>query len=117
MSAPKEIRDLVERFEENKASYLNPSYNEAMLRRDFLDPLFKALGWDMDNIEGNAEACVGKPPPLHGCDGLPGGEAWTDDGKPDSRETLRDLLMILVGHRLVWSRFASGSRSTTGAGF
>ncbi len=26
------------------------------MRRDFIDPLFKALGWDMDNSAGYAEA-------------------------------------------------------------
>ena len=27
-----------------------------MTRRDFIDPFFKALGWDIDNEEGYAEA-------------------------------------------------------------
>ena len=27
-----------------------------MTRRDFIDPFFKSLGWDIDNEEGYAEA-------------------------------------------------------------
>ncbi len=56
MPAPAEIRQLVERFEANLDSYRGGSYNETLLRRDFLDPLFKALGWDIDNAQGYAEA-------------------------------------------------------------
>jgi len=32
------------------------SYNETQIRREFIDPLFKALGWDIDNQQGHAEA-------------------------------------------------------------
>jgi hypothetical protein len=56
MPAPAEIRKLVERFEANLDSYRNGAYNETLLRRDFLDPLFKALGWDIDNSQDYAEA-------------------------------------------------------------
>ncbi|MBS1655976.1 MAG: N-6 DNA methylase, partial [Bacteroidetes bacterium] len=31
-------------------------YNETLTRKDFIDPFFKALGWDMDNSNGYAEA-------------------------------------------------------------
>ena len=34
----------------------NLAYKEAQLRQEFLDPLFKALGWDVDNEQGYAEA-------------------------------------------------------------
>ena len=56
MSAPTEILDLVKRFEEQFDSYRAPSYNETQLRREFVDPFFKALGWDVDNEKGYAEA-------------------------------------------------------------
>ncbi len=56
MSAPQAIIDLAERFEQNKADYRAGKYNETQLRREFLDPLFKALGWDVDNEQGYAEA-------------------------------------------------------------
>lgn len=56
MAAPKEIVDLVERFENNLASYKSGHYNETQVRREFVDPFFKALGWDIDNEQGFAEA-------------------------------------------------------------
>lgn len=56
MGAPKEIIDLVERFEREIDVFKSTSYNEAQLRREFLDPFFKALGWDIDNTQGYAEA-------------------------------------------------------------
>lgn len=56
MPAPAEIIQLVERFEANLDSYRSGAYNETLLRRDFLDPFFKALGWDIDNSQGYAEA-------------------------------------------------------------
>jgi len=54
--APPEILGLVARFEQQLADYKSGAYNETQLRRDFLDPFFKALGWDMDNTAGYAEA-------------------------------------------------------------
>ncbi|MBU4372647.1 MAG: restriction endonuclease subunit M, partial [Proteobacteria bacterium] len=56
MSAPQGVLDLVARFTENLAAYASGAYNEAQLRREFIDPLFRALGWDLDNIAGHAEA-------------------------------------------------------------
>lgn len=55
MSAPDSIHQLVERFEEQRAAYRSGKYNETQLRRDFLDPLFEALDWDVSNRKGNAE--------------------------------------------------------------
>jgi hypothetical protein len=56
LAAPKEIVDLVERFESNLASYKSGHYNETQVRREFVDPFFKTLGWDIDNEQGFAEA-------------------------------------------------------------
>ena len=56
MSAPPVIADLVERFEQQGDAYKSGQYNEAQLRQEFVDPMFNALGWDMDNISGYAEA-------------------------------------------------------------
>ena len=50
------IAGLIERFEEQKHSYKRSEYNETLVRRDFIDPFFKALGWDIDNSQGYAEA-------------------------------------------------------------
>lgn len=55
-AAFQKISELVERFEEQFDSYKNATYNETLTRRDFIDPFFKALGWDVDNEEGYAEA-------------------------------------------------------------
>jgi len=54
--AYKKISELVQRFEEQYSSYKNADYNETLTRRDFIDPFFKALGWDIDNEQGYAEA-------------------------------------------------------------
>jgi type I restriction-modification system DNA methylase subunit len=56
VSAPPEILKLVERFELHRDEYLSGGYHETQLRREFVDPLFKALGWDIDNEQGFAEA-------------------------------------------------------------
>ena len=46
---------LVERFDRNREQYVSPGYNETQLRREFLDPFFSSLGWDMENKAGVAE--------------------------------------------------------------
>lgn len=56
MSAPQSVIELVERFGRQREAYRSGDYNEARLRREFLDPFFSALGWDMDNRRGYAEA-------------------------------------------------------------
>ncbi len=53
---PQEIIGLIERFDANRESYQSGVYNETQLRREFVDPFFKALGWDVDNEKGYAEA-------------------------------------------------------------
>ncbi len=55
-SPPALVVDLVERFDRNRDAYHAGQYNEAQLRREFLDPLFEALGWDVTNKQGYAEA-------------------------------------------------------------
>ncbi|MBI4648198.1 MAG: N-6 DNA methylase [Bacteroidia bacterium] len=50
------ISELVARFEEQYESYQKADYNETLTRRDFIDPFFKALGWDIDNEQGYAES-------------------------------------------------------------
>lgn len=55
-TAYKKISELVERFNEQYDSYKKSDYNETLTRRDFIDPFFKALGWDIDNEQGYAES-------------------------------------------------------------
>ena len=54
--AYKKIASLIERFDEQKEFYKRSDYNETLTRRDFIDPFFKALGWDIDNEQGYAES-------------------------------------------------------------
>src|SRR5574341_901314 len=56
MPAPAQVLELVERFERNLSDYKRGVYNETQVRREFIDPFFKALGWDVDNEKGYAEA-------------------------------------------------------------
>lgn len=56
MPAPSAITALVERFQDNRDSYTAQGYNEAQLRQEFLNPFFAALGWDVANKQGYAEA-------------------------------------------------------------
>ncbi len=43
-------------FQENADEYQAAGYSEAMLRQQFVNPLFKCLGWDMENEAGHAQA-------------------------------------------------------------
>jgi type I restriction-modification system DNA methylase subunit len=56
MPVPQTVLTLIENFERNLDAYRDGKYNETQVRRDFIDPFFKALGWDMDNSLGYAEA-------------------------------------------------------------
>ncbi len=51
---PAEIIELVDKFERNIEAYKNASYKEEQLKQEFINPLFKALGWDVDNVSGAA---------------------------------------------------------------
>ena len=55
-NAPKTVLDLVELFSQNIETYRSPAYNETMLRQEFINPFFEALGWDVYNKEGYAQA-------------------------------------------------------------
>ena len=50
------VQELVKRFNEQLPAYKKTEYNETQTRRDFIDPFFKALGWDIDNEQGFAES-------------------------------------------------------------
>ena len=55
MPAPEEIKKLVQRYKDHRDQYKSSGYKETELRREFLDPLFTILGWDVDNKQGHAE--------------------------------------------------------------
>jgi len=56
MSAPDIIKTLVETFATNLDAYKNGIFNEAQARIQFINPMFEALGWDVSNRAGYAEA-------------------------------------------------------------
>jgi predicted type IV restriction endonuclease len=51
-----QVKELVERFDQNIEAYRSPAYNETQVRLEFINPLFEALGWDITNKAGYAEA-------------------------------------------------------------
>ena len=55
MPAPTIIQELVERFAQNERQYCSNTYNETQTRREFIDPFFEALGWDVNNRKGYSE--------------------------------------------------------------
>jgi len=50
------IHDLIRKFDEQSDLYRSTDYNETQCRIDFINPLFKALGWDIDNTKSYAPA-------------------------------------------------------------
>ncbi|MEO8955097.1 MAG: DNA methyltransferase, partial [Ktedonobacteraceae bacterium] len=56
MATPQTVLELIERFDRNRSAYKSDQYNEARLRIEFLNPFFEALGWDINNKNGYAEA-------------------------------------------------------------
>lgn len=49
------IKELVTRFTSGQMEYKKNDYGETSTRREFIDPFFKALGWDIDNNKGLKE--------------------------------------------------------------
>ncbi|OGQ13712.1 MAG: hypothetical protein A2138_22580 [Deltaproteobacteria bacterium RBG_16_71_12] len=54
-ATPREVSELVERFDRFEENYLAAEYKEARLRQEFLDPLLEAIGWDVRNRTGKSE--------------------------------------------------------------
>lgn len=46
------LKDLVKKYHNNRANYINPKFNETQVRSEFLDPLFELMGWDIKNESG-----------------------------------------------------------------
>jgi type I restriction-modification system DNA methylase subunit len=44
-----QLQNLIKRFEAEKQYHLSKQYSEAQARVDFITPLFRALGWDVEN--------------------------------------------------------------------
>ena len=55
MPLPDSVTALIENFARNRTEYHKGHYNETQTRIDYVNPLFAALGWDMDNQGGLSE--------------------------------------------------------------
>ncbi len=54
MPPPPDLLKRLAAYATHRATYLSGEYNEAQTRREYIDPMFKAMGWDVDNEEGLA---------------------------------------------------------------
>lgn len=54
-TCPDAIKRLIDRFDQQSDQIRSPEYNETLIRVDFINPLMRELGWDMDNAQGFAE--------------------------------------------------------------
>lgn len=55
MPDPKSIiANLVDKFDRNIEEYKHPKYNETLIRVEFINPFWEALGWDVNNRAGYA---------------------------------------------------------------
>jgi type I restriction-modification system DNA methylase subunit len=75
MAATKEsfraaVESLIRKFDADKETYRSPGYNESNTRLQFINPLFRALGWDVNNEQGV---------PYHLC------EVWVEAGETVGR--------------------------------
>lgn len=48
-AVPENIKRRIEVFARNIDAYKSGSMNETQLRREFIDPFFFELGWDVEN--------------------------------------------------------------------
>ncbi len=53
-SVPSRVVELIETFDRDIEAYYSQQYNEIRLCREFIDPFFEELGWDVTNKAGNA---------------------------------------------------------------
>ncbi len=56
MTAPTVVKNLIDTFHRNRDAYRSPTSNDTQLLHEFLAPFFMALGWDVNNTAGYAEA-------------------------------------------------------------
>ncbi|HPH34333.1 MAG TPA: type I restriction enzyme HsdR N-terminal domain-containing protein [Methanoregulaceae archaeon] len=52
---PEAYSQIVKKYGFHQAAYKCGQFNETQLRREFVDPFFKTLGWDVENTQGNSE--------------------------------------------------------------
>src|SRR5690606_14452398 len=54
-TCPDTVKRLIDRFARQADQVASVDYNETQLRIDFVNPLLRELGWDVDNTQGFAE--------------------------------------------------------------
>src|SRR4029077_3692696 len=52
MTAPHSVMQLVRKFGEQRKTCTTGPFGATHVRIEFIDPLFRALGWDVDNSQG-----------------------------------------------------------------
>lgn len=52
---PDEVLELVDRYKHGRETFESSAYVEASVRQEFIDPFFRALGWDVGNQQGWAD--------------------------------------------------------------
>jgi len=52
-SVPFRVVELIETFDRNAKALHSQQYNETHLRKEFIDPFFEELGWDVTNKAGS----------------------------------------------------------------
>lgn len=55
MNVPPLVQSLIERYTREEHILQSAAYGEADLRKEFVEPLFTALGWDVANVSQHAE--------------------------------------------------------------
>ena len=53
-SVPSRVVELIETFGRDIEAYNSQQYIETQVRREFIDPFFEELGWDVTNKADNA---------------------------------------------------------------
>ena len=51
-ACPDAVKRLIDRFDQQSDHIRSPDYGETLVRVDFIDPLMKELGWDINNVAG-----------------------------------------------------------------
>ena len=54
-AARQQIAELAQKYASQTDVYEQADYNEAQTKQDFINPLFKILGWDIDNEKGKIQ--------------------------------------------------------------
>lgn len=55
LRVPKELSDLVSRYDANRDAFRKSTFNETQTRIELIDPLFKLIGWDIANSKGYSD--------------------------------------------------------------